>query len=48
VARNAPKRHSSRFCRANIFLFVVAEPIQDLSALSITDKTVGIRLPGLW
>jgi len=27
AARNAPKRHSSRFCRADIFLFVVAQPI---------------------
>src|SRR5262249_22058259 len=24
------------------------KPIQDLSAVSITDKTVGIRLPRLW
>jgi len=28
--------------------FVVAQPIQDLSALSITYKTVGIHLPGMW
>jgi hypothetical protein len=27
---------------------VVARPIQDLSAVSITHKTVGIRLPRLW
>jgi hypothetical protein len=27
---------------------VVAQPIQDLSAVSITHKTVGIRLPRLW
>jgi hypothetical protein len=27
---------------------VVAQSIQDMSAVSITDKTVGIRLPHLW
>jgi hypothetical protein len=27
--------------------FVVAQPIQDMSAVSITDKTVGVRLPRL-
>jgi hypothetical protein len=36
------------FHRAGIFAFVVAQPIQDLSAVSITDKTVGIHLPRLW
>jgi hypothetical protein len=29
-------------------VFVVAQPIQDLSAVSITHQTVGIRLPRLW
>jgi hypothetical protein len=46
--RNAPKRHYSRLHRAGVVVFVVAQPIQDLSAVSITDKTVGIRLPRLW
>jgi hypothetical protein len=27
---------------------VVARPIQDMSAVSITDKTVGVCLPRLW
>ena len=43
-----PKRHSSRLCRAGVFVFVVAQPVQDLSAVSITHKAVGIRLPRLW
>jgi len=47
VARSAPKSHFSRFCRADIFVLVVAQSIQDMSAVSITDKTVGIRLPRL-
>jgi hypothetical protein len=48
VARNAPKRHSSHLCRAGLFVPVVAQPIQDMSEVSITHKTVGIRLPRLW
>ena len=47
VARNAPKRHSSRLRRAGVFAAVVAQPMEDLSAVSITDKTVGIRLSRL-
>ena len=47
AARNAPKCHHSRLYRASIFVSVVAEPIQDLSAVSITDETVGIGLPRL-
>jgi hypothetical protein len=46
-ARSVPKRHYSRLYRAGVFVFVVAQPIQDLSAVSITDKTVGIGLPRL-
>jgi hypothetical protein len=46
--RNAPKRHYSSLYRAGFFVFVVAEPIQDLSAVSISHKTVGVRLPCLW
>jgi len=48
AARNAPKWHYSRLCRAGIVVPVVARPIQDMSEVSITDKTVGIRLPRLW
>jgi hypothetical protein len=33
---------------AAVVVFVVAQPIQDMSAVSVTDKTVGIRLPRLW
>jgi hypothetical protein len=47
AARNAPKCHCSSFYRAGVVVFVVAQPIQDLSAVSITHKTVGIRLPRL-
>jgi hypothetical protein len=47
AARNAPKCHSSRLCRAGVFVPVVARPIQDMSAVSITHKTVGIGLPRL-
>jgi hypothetical protein len=47
AARNAPKCHYSRLYRAGVFVFVVAQPIQDMSAVSITHKTVGIRLPRL-
>jgi hypothetical protein len=36
------------FCYGCFFVLVVAKPIQDLSAVSITHKTVGIRLPRLW
>ena len=42
-ARSAPKRHSSRLCRASVFLTVVAKPIQDMSEVSIPIKTVGNR-----
>src|SRR5262245_908632 len=48
AARNAPKSHYYRFYHAGVFAAVVAKPIQDMSAVSITDKTVGIRLPRLW
>src|SRR5262245_51509659 len=47
-ACNARKRHSSRFCSVGVFVPVVAQPIQDMSAVSITHKTVGNRLPRLW
>jgi hypothetical protein len=47
AARNDPERHSSRLCRAGVFVPVVAQPIQDMSAVSITHKTVGIGLPRL-
>jgi hypothetical protein len=47
VARNAPKRHSSHLYRASLFVPVVAQPIQDMSEVSITHKTMGIRLPRL-
>jgi len=47
AARNAPKCHYSRLYRAGVFVPVVAQPIQDMSALSIKDKTVGIGLPRL-
>src|SRR5215831_7713765 len=43
-----PKSHHSRFCHAGVFVPVVAQPIQDMSAMSITHKTVGIRLSRLW
>jgi hypothetical protein len=45
--RNVPKYRYSRLHGTGLFVFVVAEPIQDLSAVSITDKTVGIGLPRL-
>ena len=48
AARNAPKRHSSHFCRAGVFAAVVAQSIQNMSPVSITDKTAGIDLPRLW
>jgi hypothetical protein len=47
AARNAPKCHHSRLNRAGVFVPVVAQPIQDMSAVSIAHKTVGIRLPRL-
>jgi hypothetical protein len=43
ASRNAPKCHSFCLCRAGVSVFVVARPIQDMSAVSITHKTVGIR-----
>jgi len=36
------------FAGLGIFLFVMAQPIQNMSAVSITHKTLGIRLPRLW
>jgi hypothetical protein len=47
AARNVPKRRCSRLHRARIVVPLVAQPIQDLSAVSITHKTVGVRLPRL-
>src|SRR5262245_16896226 len=47
-ARNVPKGYYSRLYRAGVVAFVVAHPIQDMSAVSITHKTVGNRLPPLW
>jgi hypothetical protein len=47
AARNDPKRHHYRLHRPGVFVFVVAQPIQAVSAVSITHKTVGIRLPRL-
>ena len=47
-ACNAPKRHSSHLYRAGLFVPVVARPIQNMSQVSITHKTMGIRLPRLW
>src|SRR5437016_1732410 len=48
AARNAPKCHYSRLNRARVFVFVMAQPIQVMSEVSITHKTVGIGLPRLW
>jgi hypothetical protein len=48
AARDDPKCHYSRLYRAGVFFPVVAHPIQDMSEVSITHKTVGIRLPRLW
>src|SRR5882724_1107578 len=48
VARNAPKHHSFHLYRPGLFVPVVAQPIQDMSEVSITHKTMGIRLPHLW
>src|SRR5215510_1852305 len=47
TARNAPNPHSSRHRRAGVFVPLVAQPIQDMSAVSITAKAVGIGLPRL-
>jgi hypothetical protein len=47
-ARNVPKSSYSRLHSAGIVVFVVAQPIQNMSAVSITHKTLGIRLPRLW
>jgi hypothetical protein len=33
AARNDPERHSSRLCRAGVFVPVVAQPIQDMSRI---------------
>jgi hypothetical protein len=46
LARNDRKRHYPR-CRAGVVVFVVAQQVQDLSAVSFAHKTVGIRLPRL-
>ena len=40
AARNAPKCHYSCLHRASVFVSVVAHPIQDMSALSITVSVV--------
>jgi hypothetical protein len=48
AARTAPKCHYSRLYRAGVFVPVVAQPIQDLSQVSIAHKTVVIDLPRLW
>jgi hypothetical protein len=48
ATRNVPKCRYSRLYRVGNIVFMVAQPIQDLSAVSITHKTVGIRLPRLW
>ena len=45
---NAQNNHRSRPHRPDVVIPVVAQPIQDLSAVSITHKTVGIALPRLW
>ena len=47
VARNAPEHHYSRLHRAGVVIFVVAQQVQDLSALSITNQTVGVGLSRL-
>jgi len=47
AVRNDPKCQYSRLYRAGVCVPVVAQPIQDMSALSITHKTVGIGLPRL-
>ena len=44
---NVPKAVHSCFHDAGVIGFVVAQPMEDLSAVSITDKTVGIRLSRL-
>ena len=36
------------FTALAVFVLVVAQPIQDMSEVSITHKTVGIHLPRLW
>jgi hypothetical protein len=48
TSRNVPKRHYYRLYRAGVVISVVAQQIQDMSAMSITHKTVGIGLPRLW
>jgi hypothetical protein len=48
AARNDPKCHYSGLYRSGVFALMVAQPIQDVSALSITHKAVGVRLPRLW
>jgi hypothetical protein len=47
LVRNDRKRHYPR-CRPGVFVFVVAQQVQDMSAVSIAHKTLGIRLPRLW
>jgi len=48
LARNIPKRNYFVFTALAVFVLVVAQPIKDLSAVSITHQAVGIGLPRLW
>jgi hypothetical protein len=48
AARNAPKCHYYRVYGAGVVIPVVAQPIQDMSALSVKNKTVGVCLPRVW
>jgi hypothetical protein len=41
------KCHYSRAYRVGGLALMVAEPIQDMSAVSVTDKTAGFGLPRL-
>ena len=47
AARNDPKCHYRRVYCTGIFVPVVAQPILDISAVSIAHKTVGVCLPRL-
>src|SRR5262245_659203 len=46
-ARNVPKSSYSRLYHAGVFVLVVAQQIQDMSAVSLTHKAVGVYLSRL-
>jgi hypothetical protein len=48
AARDDPKCRYYRLYRPGVFVPMVANSIQDMSEVSITHQTVGIRLPRLW